>query len=260
MNMSTSKVLDKLRAGKMVHCVKVNTYDHRIVEIAAMCGFDCIWSCIEHTASDLAPIEKQVMTAKAYGADTIVRVKRGSYTDHVHPFEMNAEGIMVPHIMSLEDAKNVVRMTRFHPIGRRALDGGNADGAYCMIDTKDYVKQANENRFVCIQIEDYEPLEELDAICALDGIDIIFYGPSDFLHSIGAPGQFDHPECARVRKLIAETAVKHGKYAGTVCGDLSKLREYHDMGYRFLCTCADVLGLSTYFRNIVNTFNEEFNA
>ena len=258
MEMNQSKVLNKLRAGKMVNCIKVNTYDHRVVEIAAMCGFDCIWSDLEHTPGDLAPLEKQILTAKLHGADTLVRVKRGSYSDHIHPLEMNAEGIMVPHVMNLEDAKRVVQMTRFHPVGRRAIDGGNADGAYSMIGLDDYIKQSNEHRFVIIQIEDHEALNDLDAICALDGLDVIFFGPGDFLHSIGAPGEWDHPEVTRVRKLIAETAVRHGKFAGTVCGDLSEMREWYDIGYRFICLGADVLGLQEYFKRLLKTFSEEF--
>ena len=75
-------------------------------------------------------------------------------------------------------------MTRFHPIGRRPLDGGNADGAYCRVDTLDYMNQANDQRFVIVQIEDPEPLSDLDAIAALDGIDMIFFGPADFRHAV----------------------------------------------------------------------------
>jgi len=255
--MKPSKVLERLRAGKVVNCVKINTEDSRVIEIAAMCGFDCVWSDMEHVPNSVAVLERQILAAKAYGVDTVVRVRRGSYSDHVYPLELDASGIMVPHVMNLEDAKNVVRMTRFHPIGRRALDGGNADGAFCMIDYSDYLKQANERRFVMIQIEDPEPIDELDAICALPGIDIVFFGPGDFSQGIGAPGAWDHPELLRAKKLVAETAIKHGKFAGTV-GGVGNMRELYDMGYRFLNLGADVVGLSGYFRDIVNSFRETF--
>ncbi|MBA7592979.1 hypothetical protein ES708_35184 [subsurface metagenome] len=61
---------------------------------------------------------------------------------------------MVPHIMSVEDAKEVIKMTRFHPVGLRPVDGGNNDAAYCTMDFNQYLKQANEQRFVILQIED----------------------------------------------------------------------------------------------------------
>ena len=77
--------------------------------------------------------------------------------------------------MSLEEAKKIVYYTKFHPVGRRPIDGGNADGKYCLVDEKEYVKCANEQRFVIVQIEDPEPMAELEEICALPGIDMIFF-------------------------------------------------------------------------------------
>ena len=259
MDMRPSKVLNKLRAGQTVSCIKINSEDSRLVEIAAMCGFDCIWTDMEHVPNNLGTIEKQVLAAKAHDTDILVRVKRGSYSDHVHPLELDASGIMVPHVMSLEDAKNIVRMTRFHPVGRRPVDGGNADGAYCLVDFYEYLRQANERRFLMIQIEDPEPMADLDAICSLDGIDIIFFGPADFSHGIGTPGVWDNPELLRAKQLIAETAVKHGKFAGTV-GGVGNMKELNDMGYQFISLGADVVGLSDYFSGIVKSFRESFDS
>src|SRR6266487_1075440 len=152
-----SRVLQKIRAGKPAFSTKINTGDARIVEIAAMSGFDCIWLDREHCPNDLRAIEEQIRAALMHGADVIVRVARGSYSEHIWPLEMNATGIMVPHLMSAADAQQVARMTKFHPLGRRAMDGGNADGAFAAIPTEQYVKQANEQRFVVCQIEDPEP-------------------------------------------------------------------------------------------------------
>lgn len=251
--MRPSRVLAKLRAGKVASCTKVNLLDSRVVEIAAMAGFDCIWTDMEHIPNDWSAIEKQILAAKAYNTDLLVRISRGGYSDYIRPFEMDATGIMVPHIMSLKDAKEVVRMTRFHPIGRRPLDGGNADGAYCMLELDDYLHQANHERFVIVQIEDPEPLDELDEIAALDGIDMLFFGPGDFSQGIGAPGKFDHPLIETTRKRIAEVAIAHNKFAGTV-GSLANIDELINMGYRFISVGADVLALANYFRDIVKGF------
>ena len=129
MHMRKSKVLKKLRAGEIATSIKINLADPRVTEIAAMCGFDCVWLDMEHVPSDWNAIENQIRSAKVYDVDTLVRVPRGSYSDYIKPLEADAAGIMVPHLMGLEDAKKVVWQTRFHPIGRRAIDGGNADGA-----------------------------------------------------------------------------------------------------------------------------------
>jgi 4-hydroxy-2-oxoheptanedioate aldolase len=255
MNMRPSKVLQKLRAGKVATCTKVNTADSRVVEIAAMCGFDCVWTDMEHIANNFSVIEKQILAAKAYNTDCLVRVARGSYSDHIRPLELDAAGIMVPHVLSLEDARKVAWWTKFHPIGRRPLDGGNADGAYCMIDTLEYTAQANRERFTMIQIEDPEPMENLDAICALPGIDIVFFGPGDFSQGIGDTANFSNPKLIGARRRIAETAIKYGKFAGTV-GSPANIQELYDLGYRFISSGADVLGLTDYFKKHVEAFDK----
>jgi len=255
MEMKSSKVLDKLRAGEVVSCTKINLSDSIAVELAGMSGFDCAWLDLEHIPNDYSAIGKQILAAKSQNMDVMVRVSRGGYSDYIKPLELDATGIMVPHIMSLEDAKKVVGMTRFHPIGRRPVDGGNADGAYCNVDFVEYLKQANERRFVMVQIEDPEPLDELEAIAALDGIDVIFFGPGDFSHGIGAPGQWDHPELVRARELVAKVAVKHGKFAGTV-GSAANMDSLIEMGYRFISVGADVVGLGQYFSGITSAFSK----
>jgi len=254
--MRPSRVLAKLRAGEMATCFKLNLADARVVEIAAMAGFDCVWSDMEHVPNDLAVIEKGVWAAKAHNTDVLVRVARGSYSDYIRPLELDASGIMVPHVMSLADAQDVVRMTRFQPVGRRPVDGGNADGAYCNIEFVAYLKQANEQRFVAVQIEDPEPLAELDAIAALPGIDMLFFGPGDFSHSIGAPGVWDHPQLLAARRRVVDAALAHGKFAGTVASP-ANCAELREMGYRFLSMGADVVGLSQYCQTLMGAFNQQ---
>ncbi len=252
--MRSSRTLAKLRAGDIASCFKHNLADARAVEIAAMAGFDCLWTDMEHVPNDLSVLEQCVWAAKAHDADLLVRVPRSSYSDYIRPLEMDAAGIMVPHVMSLADAQSVVRMTRFHPIGRRPVDGGNADGAYCGIEFLDYLKQANEQRMVILQIEDPEPLDELDAIAALPGFDMLFFGPGDFSHGIGAPGQWNHPKLLETRRRVAEAALAHGKFAGTV-GSPENIDELIALGYRFLSLGADVIGLSQYCKTIMDAFH-----
>ncbi|MBO9607599.1 MAG: aldolase, partial [Paenibacillaceae bacterium] len=204
--MRRSRVLEKLRAGEVALCIKLNLADSRVAEIAALAGFDCIWTDREHVANDWNVIEKMVMAAKMHDVDTVVRVDRGGYSDYVRPLELDATAIMVPHVMSLEDARAVVKTTKFHPLGMRPIDGGNADGAYTRLDFMEYLRVANEQRFNILQIEDVEPLDELEEIIKLPGLDMIFFGPGDFTQSIGEPGNFTHPKLLETRKRIGELA------------------------------------------------------
>ena len=254
MDMRKSRVLRKMREGKVATCIKLNLLDPRCAEIAAACGFDCVWLDQEHVPNDYSAIENCIRAAKNFDCDTLTRVPHGSYSDYVRPLEADSTGVMIPHLMSLEDAKRVVYYTKFHPIGRRPLDGGNQDGIYCLVDGKDYVRQANEERFNVVQIEDPEPLAELDEICALPGIDMIFYGPGDFSQGIGDPCG-DDPRIAETRKLVAACARKHGKFAGTVGGP-GNFDDLVKMGYTFISAGADVVGLWQYYLGIVDKIKD----
>ncbi len=246
-----SRVLDKLRKGKIACCFKTNLADVRTVQIAALSGFDCIWTCLEHVPNNMETIEHQVLAAKAYDVDCVVRIGRGSYSDYVRPFEMDAAGIMVPHVMSKQDALEVVQTTKFQPVGRRPLDGGNADGAFCMVPTKEYIEHSLKEKFVIIQIEDPEPMEEIEEICSVEGIDMIFFGPGDFSNTLGIPGQLTAPSVVDAWRKVAQIARKYGKFTGTVANE-SILDMVVDMGYQFINMGSDVGAISSFTGKMYN--------
>ena len=238
-----SRVLETMRSGRKALCYKSNLTCPRVAEIVGLSGFDAIWICQEHIATDHSAMENFIRAGKMHDLDTIVRVAKGSYSDYIRPLEADAAGIMIPHLMSLEEAEYIAHTVRYMPVGRRPLDGGNADGAFCMIPCKEYLRLCNENRLVIVQIEDPEPLKELDKICQVPGIDMIFFGPGDFSHSIGDPGNLANPEVARVRKLVVTTAHKYGKFAGTVSAP--SLAQCYAEGFDFVNCGADVVAIGS---------------
>lgn len=255
MLMRSSRVLRKLRSGEVVRCVRLNTLDPRVAEIAAMSGYDVLWYCREHVPSDWSELENCVRAAKIYDVDVMVRVEKGSYSDYIRPLELDASGIMVPHVTSAAEAREIVRMTRFHPRGLRPLDGGNQDAAYASVPIPEYVAQANRERFIAVQIEDVEAIKVLEEIATVEGIDILFFGPGDYSQSIGYPGQIDHHEVSDACAKVAQSAVDHGKWAATPSAP-DGIRNKIDLGYRFLSVGADVVGLQQYFAGNVKAFEQ----
>lgn len=251
MCMRPSRVLRKLRNNEIVTCTKINLSDPRVMEIAAICGFDCLWLDMEHVPTDWQTVENQIRSAKIYDTDVMVRVAKGPYSDYIQPLEADAAGIMVPHLMNLKEAREIVHWTRFHPLGRRPVDGGNADGKYCLVDFNEYIEIANNERFVIVQIEDPEPLDELEEIAKVEGIDMLFFGPTDFSQGIRTPGQWDNPKIAETRKTIAEVCKVNGKFSGTI-GNPENFQELVDIGYQFISLGADVIGLWTYYKDILS--------
>lgn len=253
--MRPSRVLRTIGEGRVASCLKVISSDARIIETFAASGVDAIWVCTEHTPANYENIEHQVRAAKIHDVDLVVRCPRGSYSDYIRGLEADATAVMVPHVMGHDDAKNVVQMTKFAPLGRRACDGGNADGLYCRIPYTEYLQQANRERFIIHQIEDPEPLEELEAIAETPGVDMLFFGPGDYSTVVGKPGQIWDKDIMQVGERIARAARDAGKMAGTVAVP-DKFQTLADMGYNFINIGGDVSALATYSNERVDCFLE----
>jgi 4-hydroxy-2-oxoheptanedioate aldolase len=210
-------------------------------------GVDSVWLCTEHVANDWIGLENQIRAARIHDLDTVVRVARGSYSDYVRPLEAGATGIMVPHIANAAEARQIVEWVRFHPLGKRALDGGNIDGHFCMIPTDDYLHHSNTERLVILQIESPEALEHVEAIAAVPGFDLLLFGPGDFSHRIGKAGKLDDPQVVAARKRVAAAARAHGKYAMTA-GLIAPFGELVAEGHSLFNIGADVVGIGSYIK------------
>lgn len=254
-NLPNSPMIEKLRRDELVVSTKLNITSPITAEIAAYSGFDAIWLDMEHVPSDYQEIMTAFYAAKARGAETIVRTTRGAYSNMTRPLEFDATAIMVPHVKSKADAEEVAYYTKFAPIGRRPIDGGNGDGMYCLMSVEDYVKYSNEQKLTIIQIEDIEAYEEVEEIAKVPGIDMLFFGPADFSHSIGKLFDMGHKDVAEARRRVAEVARRNGKLAGTV-GGTGNMRDLYAMGYRLISMGADVCGLSDYFGDIMKQVND----
>jgi 4-hydroxy-2-oxoheptanedioate aldolase len=254
MNLRSSRILRELRAGKQPTCLKVNLGDPRIIELIGLAGTSAVWICNEHVGNDWLNLENQIRAAKLYDVDTIVRVEKGSYSDYVKPFEADATAIMVPHVKTAEEARHIVEMTRFHPLGRRPMDGGNVDGRYCQIPIAEYMAHSNSERLLIFQIESPEALENVEAIAAVPGYEMLLFGPGDFSHLIGKPGQINAPEVVAARKRVGAVARKHGKFV-MAPGMMAPRAVLEAEGYRVFTLGADVLGLGDYFRTQMAAFD-----
>lgn len=246
MNTRPSRLLRKLKAGDTPGVLKLNLSDPRVIELAGLSGVDAVWLCTEHVPNDWLGLENQIRAARIHDVDTLVRVSRGSYSDYIRPLEADATGIIVPHVCSADEARQIVNWVRFHPIGQRAIDGGNIDGQFCRLPIEEYIRHGNTERLLILQIESPEALDEVERIAAIPGFDGLFFGPGDFSHRIGKAGQLDAPEVAQARKRIATAARQHGKFAMTA-GFIAPFDVLVDEGYQIFNVGADVVGLGSYF-------------
>jgi 4-hydroxy-2-oxoheptanedioate aldolase len=246
MKLRSSRILRRLRDHQFVSTMKLNLTDPRIAEMAGIAGFDALWLCQEHVPGDWTELEHTIRAARLHDMDTLVRVAKGSYSDYIRPLEAGATGIIVPHIESAAEAQRIVELTRFHPVGKRALDGGNTDGAYCTVPVEDYLQNSNTEKVIVFQIESPEALENVEAIAAVPGFDGFLFGPGDYSHRIGKAGNLTCDEVTVARQRVGKAARTHGKFMMT-SGLYIPFEQLAAEGHTVFNLGSDVGGLNTWF-------------
>lgn len=259
MQLRSSRILRILRENRFPAVIKFNLTDPRVTEMAGIAGYDAIWLCREHVPGDWIQLEHTIRAARLHDMDSLVRVAKGSYSDYIRPLEAGATGIIVPHVESADEARKIVEWTRFHPLGKRALDGGNTDGAYCMAPVEDYLNNSNTEKLVILQIESPEGLAQVEAIAAVPGFNGFLFGPGDYSHRIGKAGQLLDPEVVAARKRVAAAARAHGKCM-MASGFYAPFEEFVAEGYNIFNLSSDVGALITGFGQHMESFQSLLKA
>ena len=182
--MRRSRMLEKLRRGEYVTMAQSWVIPHwKIVDIMGFVGFDGVWIEHEHSDFSYGELSQMILAARAHDMDSVVRVERTGYNDIIKPLEAGATGLVLPHCMSGEDARSIVREAKFSPLGMRG-SGGSTDSDYGMMERMEYFRHANSETFVAGIIEDKEAVEDVDAIAATEGIDMLLMGPGDLYRKL----------------------------------------------------------------------------
>jgi 4-hydroxy-2-oxoheptanedioate aldolase len=161
--MITSRVLKKLRAGEFVRVVGVNrVVEPWFTEVVGKSGFDLVWLDMEHRTHGEDVISPISLACRATGIDLMVRIRKTDYSSPMRALECGAQGIMVPHCRSAEEARQWVEWTRYPPLGRRGFDNAGADCQFALSDALQYLGSSNNETFLVLQIEDREALDYVD--------------------------------------------------------------------------------------------------
>lgn len=243
--MRASRVKAKLRKNEPVLMTALHVLDPQIYEMVSLLGFDGIWLDLEHHPTSVETAATLVRAARVGAADVMIRPAKHEYMRLGRMLEIGAHGIMYPRCSGAEEARDVVKWAKFAPVGQRGFDGGNPDMPYCSMTLGDYTKQANDETFIVIQLEDQAAVDQADAIAAVPGVDVLFFGPSDFTILSGIPGQFDHPQVQQAKEKIAAAAKKHGKAWGMPSWSVEMTQQLMGLGARFLAHGCDLVMVKT---------------
>ncbi len=200
-------------------------------------GFDYVAIDHEHGAFDLETIADLAVWFQATNVSPIVRIHK-SFA-HLIPgiLDQGIMGIQVSEVDTAEEARTIVQLAKFPPIGNRGISGQGPHTQYRSYGARhatEYAPWANANIMIVPAIESLEGLENVEAIAAVEGIDMIAYGHSDLSARLGVHLDLEHPKFKAAIKRIADACNKHGKLARGSAETEAQIEEYWRMGFKVL--------------------------
>jgi len=208
-------------------------------EICATAGFDWLLIDGEHAPNDVRASLAQLQAVAPYRGQPVLRSVNSDPALIKQLLDIGAQNLLVPMVDTPEQARAIVAATRYPPQGVRGVGAAVARvsrwGARA-----DYVHRANDEVCLLVQAETVTALANLEAICAVDGVDGVFIGPADLAASMGHLGQPQHPEVQAAIDDAIHRIHASGKAAGTLTGDVAAAHRYLDLGARFVAVGIDV--------------------
>jgi len=204
--MRTNHMKALLRAGKPALGCSIMIPSPQMVEMAAHAGFDWVLIDMEHGTIGLETAELMIMAAEARGITPIVRPRNNASAEITSVMDRGAAGVQVPHVNTADDARRALAAVKFGAGDKRGLAAGTRPDSYGLSKSMpDFVREANAQSLVCIQLEHASAIENVDALLAVDDIDVYFIGPSDLSQSMGHPG---NPKAPPVKEAIEKTLAR----------------------------------------------------
>jgi 2-keto-3-deoxy-L-rhamnonate aldolase RhmA len=185
--------------------------DPQIVEIIGLAGFDAAFIDMEHTSFDLHDVQAMVMAAERVGVTPIVRTPGFDPAFILRLLDMGVQGIQVPHVSSVETAREAVAAMRYPPLGERGMAAASRAADFGKIPLLEHMARSNSEVLLACMIEDMVAVERIDELAAVEGIDLFAVGPSDLSRSLGVSGHPDHPRLVAAIERVREAV---GKGAG----------------------------------------------
>ncbi len=230
-----NRVKKALRSGGVVLGTMVSHV--RTPSIAVMlkaAGFDFLFIDSEHGAFNMETIQDIALVAREADIVPILRVP-GLHDDHLfRPLDAGVMGLLCPHVETGDQARHIVRATKYSPLGERGMSLRNVHAGFLRGKGDEITRRLNEETLLAVQVETAKGVEHIDDIVAVEGIDAVYVGPNDLSQTVGVPGQIHHPEVtSRIERVIA-ACNRAGVAPGLHTYDVESAQGWITKGVRFL--------------------------
>jgi 4-hydroxy-2-oxoheptanedioate aldolase len=233
-----NQVKRTLAVGGTVLGVFVATDSPSLVEIFAYSGFDFVLLDAEHGPLDPHQIENLIRACEVASVTALVRVPQNTPQTLLRYLDVGAQGVMIPWCQSAAEAAAAVQATKYYPEGKRGLAGVRAARYGVGMPLPEYVKVANAETMVVVQIETAAAVEALPEMLQVPGVDVYFIGPNDLSQSLGYPARPEEPAVQEVIEQALSQILAAGKTAGIMVRDAAGMRRYRERGARYITVSA----------------------
>jgi 2-keto-3-deoxy-L-rhamnonate aldolase RhmA len=231
----------RVLAGESVYGTMIRqARDPGAPAIFAAAGYDFVFIDMEHGNYSMETVADLIRGAKSSGIATIIRVPRLETFFISRVLDAGAEGIMVPMTSTRSQAEEIVRFSKYTPLGQRGFGAQTGQTDYKPLKASEFMKEANENTLIVAQIETPEAIENIDSILEVEGIDVGLIGPNDLSCSMGIPDQMGSEILTKAVDKVVESAKKKGKASGIHIGNIEALKKWRAKGMRVLAYSTDI--------------------
>jgi len=208
------------------------------LDVLKRMGFEWFMIDTEHAPVNPETLAAMVSQLGADGPTPLVRVGNVDQYLIKQALDAGSHGVLVPLVSTEAQAKAAVTFAKYPPDGVRGAAAAAAS-RYGM-ELSSYLRSANAETLVGVQIETKEALENLEAIAGVSGIDLLFVGPTDLTLSLGLLDDRKNPKVRDAMRAVIGACERHGKVPGTMVIDLEEKRKAVELGFRFISLASDV--------------------
>lgn len=230
--MFENPVKQKLASGLAAWGASSGSAEEFPNQLTISTGIDFLWIDTEHSSYGLDDVRLLPVLARQNGCVPLVRVAGLDANLIKKALDLGASAVMVPQINNAEEALLAVKAAKYPPQGTRGVSP--LWTFYRNVSWADYLPKANDEICVVVQVESPEGMDNVEAIAAVEGVDIVFAGPMDLSASLGLIGQLQHPTVKQFLSDFPARVRKTGKVAGIAVSSADAARESYEQGYRFI--------------------------
>ena len=209
-------------------------------QIVGAAGADFVFLDMEHSGFTIGDVKRSITGFRAGNVPVIVRPPTSQYHHIARALDAGADAIMIPMVGSAMEAEHIVNSVKYPPMGNRGVAPGLAHDRYVPGDVAKSLAEANDRTACIVMIETKEGLTNVDAICAVEGVDAVWIGEFDLSAQLGVPGDFTHPTFRSAKGEIEAAAKKHDKALCCIGMTPESAVALFNQGYDVVCYSGDV--------------------